>query len=224
MIFFQTHQTCPKVVPIWYTGNMSLETYLREQTKLSIRQLAKQAGLSHTTLVRQLKNERTTTLETLRDISLATGLDFLDLAIRAELITPGHANIIRAKGAITLATDDDLLNEIKRRMQAGHSYNQLPPLLGAPLPEDIELAKARAEQAKKNREAAAREMLEEELKKPDLELAAHRINPDDELILDPAEREEKARAALLEELEKDDLDLAAYRHTDGDELDYTEYN
>lgn len=193
---------------------MSLETYLREQTKLSIRQLAKQAGLSHTTLVRQLKNERTTTLETLRDISLATGLDFLDLAIRAELITEDHANIIRAKGAITLATDDDLLSEIKRRLQVGHSYNHLPPIFKKPdEPTPLD-----------DRETTAREVLEEELKKPDLELAAHRIDPDDQPILDPKTLEDKARAALAEELEKDDLDLAAYRHKDGDELDYTEYN
>lgn len=204
---------------------MDLTDYIKESSELSINALAQKMKFPTSTLARQLRGDRTLTLETLRDISLATGLDFLDLAIRAELITPDHANIIRAKGAIALATDDDLLNEIKRRMQAGHSYNQLPPLLGAPLPEDIELAKARAEQAKKNREAVAREVLEEELKKPDLELAAHRINPDDEPILNPAKYlEDKARAALLEELEKDDLDLAAYRHTDGDELDYTEYN
>lgn len=203
---------------------MDLTDYIKESSELSINALAQKMKFPTSTLARQLKGERTLTLETLRDISLATGLDFLDLAIRAELITPDHANIIRAKGAITLATDDDLLSEIKRRMQAGHSYNQLPPLLGAPLPEDIELAKARAKQAKKNREAVAREVLEEELKKPDLDLAAHRITPDDELILDPAERERKAREALADELEKDDLDLAAYRHTDGDELDYTEYN
>lgn len=194
---------------------MNLENYLRQETGRSVRQLSIDIGVAQSTLARQLKGERTLTLETLRDISLATGLDFLDLAIRAELITPDHANIIRAKGAITLATDDDLLSEIKRRLQVGHSYNHLPPIFkkpGEPTPLD-------------DREAAAREMLEEELKKPDLELAAHRINPDDESILDPAKYlEDKARAALLEELEKDDLDLAAYRHTDGDELDYTEYN
>lgn len=193
---------------------MNLENYLRQETGRSVRQLSIDIGVAQSTLARQLKGERTLTLETLRDISLATGLDFLDLAIRAELITEDHANIIRAKGAITLATDEDLLAEVKRRMQAGHSYNQLPPIFkkpGEPTPLD-------------DREATAREVLEEELKKPDLELAAHRINPDDEPILDPAERERKARAALADELTKDDLNLAAYRHTDGDELDYTEYN
>lgn len=105
---------------------MDIETYLREQTQLSIRQLAIQAGLNHSTLARQFKGERTLTLETLRDISLATDLDFLDLAIRAGLITEEHATKIRAKGALEQADSQDILDELARRLKQEEELENAP--------------------------------------------------------------------------------------------------
>lgn len=111
---------------------MDIETYLREQTQLSIRQLANKAGLNHSTLSRQLKDDRALTLETLRDISLATNLDFLDLAVRAELISQEHAENIRARGSLRLADSMDIIDELARRIQKGESVSAAQPVFEAP--------------------------------------------------------------------------------------------
>lgn len=191
---------------------MDFEHYLQQKTGRSTRQIALEAGITQTKLSRQLTGTSALTLDTLYTVAIKLDLDFLEIAVEAGLVNADYADQLRGRGNLSVYPDQELIDELQRRLEAGSkAIAEAESPFSVPTPLD-------------DQEAAAREMLEEELKKPDLELAAHRINPDDELILDPAERERKAREALADELEKDDLDLAAYRHTDGDELDYTEYN
>lgn len=161
---------------------MNIETYLREQTQLSMRQLASKAGLNHSTLSRRLKGDRSLTLETLRDISLATNLDFLDLAIRAELITKEHAKEIRGRGSLELASDEALLDELQRRLEQGADLNKYPPVFPTdePLPPIRPLRKKR----EATREERARAALAEELEKDDRYIAAYRHRDGDELDYD----------------------------------------
>lgn len=105
---------------------MTFEEYLKQETGQSIRALALSIGVAQSTLARQLNGERTLTLETLRDISLATDLDFLDLAIRANLITEEHAKKIRANGALLEADSMDIIDELARRLQQGEKLNNQP--------------------------------------------------------------------------------------------------
>lgn len=212
-----TRQSNPKILPkcslLSTVRAMSFTHYLLKVSKQpSIRALASEAGIGLTKLHKQLRGESTLTLDTIHQLATSLNLDFLNLAVEAGLLEPEYVNSIRERSNIRVFTDQELIDELQRRLEAGSkAIAKAESPFSVPTQLDV-------------REAVAREVLEEELKKPDLDLAAHRINPDDEPILAPAERERKAREALTDELEKDDLDLAAYRHTDGDELDYTEYN
>lgn len=111
---------------------MTFEEYLKKETGQSIRRLALSIGIAQSTLARQLSGERTLTLETLRDISLATNLDFLDLAVRAELISQEHAENIRARGALKLADSMDIIDELARRIQKGENLSAAQPVFEAP--------------------------------------------------------------------------------------------
>lgn len=121
---------------------MEIIDYIKTQTGLSVRALAKEIGVAQTTLARQLRQDNALTLETLRDISLATGLDFLDLAIRAELITEKHANEIRGRGALNLASDEAILDELRERLARGANLNEYPPIFD-PVPAPIPLHERR---------------------------------------------------------------------------------
>ncbi|MFW0109518.1 hypothetical protein ACN081_02195 [Rothia sp. P13129] len=112
---------------------MAITQYLLEKAQVpSVLQLALKTGVPHHKLNNQLTGRSTLTLETLRDISLATGLDFLDLAVKAELITQQHAKNIRAKGALLNATNNELINELKRRLDQGENLNQETPIFSTP--------------------------------------------------------------------------------------------
>lgn len=150
---------------------MNLAEYIAEKSGKTLRALALDMGYSPSTLSRQFRAENALTLETLRDISEATDIDFLDLALRAGLITKDHANKIRGRGALELATNEALLEELKKRLDTGATYNHLPPLFKTLNPEEIRESKARAALAK-------------ELEKDDVDLAAYRHTDGDEVDYD----------------------------------------
>lgn len=144
---------------------MNLIDYITQKSGKTMRALALDMGYSVSTLSRQFRAENALTLETLRDISLATDLDFLDLAIRAELITETHAKAIRAKGSLLNASNGELLNELKRRLDQGEDLNEEAPIFAT-------------------HEEMARAELAEELKKADVDLAAYRETEGDEVDYD----------------------------------------
>lgn len=151
------------------TRGMGIEQYIQEQTGLSTRQIAEKSGLTHTKLSRQFNGNTALTLDTLKDIALGTGLDFLDLAVKANLLKQNYVDRLRAKGALTAATDQELAAEILRRLGSGATIDENEPFNTNPYATHEDMARAE---------------LAEELKKADVDLAAYRETDGDELDYD----------------------------------------
>ncbi|MDO4919897.1 helix-turn-helix transcriptional regulator [Kocuria sp.] len=98
---------------------MDISTYLAKTTGLSMRQLAKASGIQPSKLSRQLSGETALSMETLRDLARATDLDMLDLFEVAGMITRHEARALRSENSLQQATDEQVAEEVLRRMQHG---------------------------------------------------------------------------------------------------------
>lgn len=101
---------------------MDITTYLKSETGLSIRGIAERAGLEQSKLNKQLKGDTSLSMETLRDVARGNNLDMLKLFKIAGKITPLEEKRLRSTGAISYLSDEDLADEILRRMKRGATY------------------------------------------------------------------------------------------------------
>ncbi|MFW0183811.1 helix-turn-helix domain-containing protein [Rothia sp. CCM 9417] len=148
---------------------MNIEQYIQEQTGLSTRQIAEKSGLTQSRLSRQFNGNTALTLDTLKDIALGTGLDFLDLAVKANLLKQNYVDRLRSKGALLKATDEELVAEVLRRMRSNAPIDKNAPFATQPFATHEEMARAE---------------LAEELKKSDVDIAAYRETDGDEIDYD----------------------------------------
>ncbi|WP_194210402.1 helix-turn-helix domain-containing protein [Rothia nasimurium] len=95
---------------------VNIEQYLQHSTGLSTAKIAEKAGLTHTKLSRQFNGVSALTLDTIYQLARGLDLDFLTLAVEAQLIEEEYAQTLRTRNDITAFTDQELTAEVLRRM------------------------------------------------------------------------------------------------------------
>lgn len=105
------------VLQICNTVYMDLTEYVKGQTGMSVRSLAMSMGYDQSKLNRHLKGDAT--METLRDISRVTKLNFLDLCTLCGFLRADEVRALKADSSLAEATDEDLAREVLNRMKAG---------------------------------------------------------------------------------------------------------
>lgn len=103
----------------------TLLEWIRERTRASVRDLGKVAGVSHTTLLRQLNGSIELRPQTLIAIARHYNLDVLSILIKADVITQAEAQRISTEDALRTASDLELAREILRRAEQGTATKTL---------------------------------------------------------------------------------------------------
>lgn len=99
---------------------MDLTQYLLDRSGASsILQLSAKSGVPPHKLHNQLTGRSTLTLDMLYQLATGLGIDFLDIAVKADLIDAAEAQKMRGHASLQAYTDENLINELHRRLQAG---------------------------------------------------------------------------------------------------------
>ena len=132
-MFCETPETCGnaplqvvQVLQMCNTRGMDISTYLTRNTGLSMRQIALGSGIQPSKLSRQLNGESALSMETLRDLARAHSLDMLEVFEVAGMITRHEAQALRSENSLQRATDEQVAEEVLRRMERGATRFQDP--------------------------------------------------------------------------------------------------
>ncbi|MEX3610033.1 hypothetical protein VVR12_03155 [Rothia sp. LK2588] len=104
------------------TRDMELSEYITAKSGKTLRQIALACGYQPSKLTRQLNGVNPLTMETVRDIARATGLNMLELFRRSGHLTNEEVQRLQASGVLHNASEQELADEILRRMQRGATY------------------------------------------------------------------------------------------------------
>lgn len=101
---------------------MDFNEYIVQASGLTHRQIAIKSGLQPSKLSRQLSGQNSLSMETVRDIARGTGLDMLDLLCKSGHITEIEMLKLRRAANLSTATDEEITDEVMRRMKRGATY------------------------------------------------------------------------------------------------------
>ncbi|BDB58938.1 MULTISPECIES: hypothetical protein [Rhodococcus] len=102
------------------------EQWIRDTVgNTSIRKVATEAGLNHTTLARQIR-EGTLTAESVVKVARAYGVSVADGLQAIGVLTEEDVLPISVEKALQEATDEQLADEVLRRMKAGNEIYDRP--------------------------------------------------------------------------------------------------
>lgn len=106
---------------------MAIGDYIKYKTGLSQRALAAELGMNHNAIQRRFSGAGVMDVETLLRIADRYNLDLLELMVESELITAERANSLRVGGSIRDVSNEDLMNEVLRRMNTPHRQTPAHP-------------------------------------------------------------------------------------------------
>lgn len=139
-----------------------LDEFLERATnKASRRAIADAAGLDASTFTRQLARGRVP-VQTVVAVCRAYGADFVEGFRAAGYVTADEASRMTSGGALRAATDEQLVQEILRRLQQGSASGALTDPIPAPTAEDAEdVDSARVVEGRFGRLGSRREFAED---------------------------------------------------------------